>query len=260
MNKQNEAQFERYISAINAALDTALPERDMPQKRLLDAMRYSLFPGGKRLRPVILLEFCRMCGGNWEDALPFACALEMIHTYSLIHDDLPCMDDDDTRRGKPANHIVYGEATALLAGSALLSAAFETMLCSGVNGAFEAARIIAEASGLHGIAGGQELDLRREAATDVIHQLKTAAMFVAAAEAGCVLAGATERRADAAAFGMSFGLGFQYADDVSDGDESCRCLATQFFTEALGHLEAFSGNELMKSLTESLIYIGAEGR
>lgn len=252
MNKQNEAQFERYLSAIDAALDTALPERDMPQKRLLDAMRYSLFPGGKRLRPVMLLEFCRMCGGNWEDALPFACALEMIHTYSLIHDDLPCMDDDDMRRGKPANHIVYGEATALLAGSALLSAAFETMLQSGVRGAFEASRIIAKASGLHGIAGGQELDLRGDAATDVIHRLKTAAMFTAAAEAGCVLAGAVDKRPEAAAFGLSFGLGFQYADDVQDGDESCRDLATQHLTEALNKLSAFRETRLMAYVIEKL--------
>ncbi len=260
MNKQSEAQFEQYTSAIDAALDTALPERDMPQKRLVDAMRYSLFPGGKRLRPVMLLEFCRMCGGNWKDALPFACALEMIHTYSLIHDDLPCMDDDDMRRGKPANHIVYGEATALLAGSALLSAAFETMLQSGVRGAFEAARIIAEASGLHGIAGGQELDLRGDAATDVIHRLKTAAMFTAAAEAGCVLACAVDKRSDAAAFGLSFGSGFQYADDVQDGDESCRDLALQHFAEALERLEAFQQNEFIKSLTESLMNKGAEIR
>jgi geranylgeranyl diphosphate synthase type II len=247
-------RLDQYIAAVDSALDAALPDRDIPQKKLLDAMRYSLFTGGKRLRPVMLLEFCRICGGDWRDALPFACALEMIHTYSLIHDDLPSMDNDDTRRGKPTAHIVYGEATALLAGSALLSAAFETMLRSAVPGAAEAALVIANASGLYGIAGGQELDLRREAETEVIHRLKTAAMFIAAAEAGCVLAGAPDKRAAAAAFGSSFGLGFQYADDCQDsgGDAAYRAEALRWFGQAKSALDAFRDTELLLWMTGKL--------
>jgi geranylgeranyl diphosphate synthase type II len=246
--------LEEYIAAVDDALNKYLPVREIPQKRLLDAMRYSLFTGGKRLRPVMLLEFCRMCGGVWTDALPFACALEMIHTYSLIHDDLPCMDNDDTRRGKPASHIVYGEATALLAGSALLSAAFEVMLGSNAPGAFEAARIIASASGLDGIAGGQELDLRREGEESVIHRFKTAAIFIAASEAGCILAGAEDKRAVAVDFGLRFGLGFQYADDYADsgGIHAHRINAELCFEEALLCLESFPDHTLIASLIASL--------
>jgi geranylgeranyl diphosphate synthase type II len=211
-----------YTEAIESALEALLPEKDIPQKKLLEAMRYSLLGGGKRLRPVILLDFCRMCGGDWKDALPFACALEMIHVYSLIHDDLPCMDNDGVRRGKPACHIAYGETTALLAGSALLSLAFEAMLdVKGIPAerTHRAARILARASGLYGIAGGQELDLcpDKKFYKATVYRLKTSAMFIAAAEAGCVLAGAAWALEDAASrFGEAFGMGFQYADDYND--------------------------------------------
>ena len=112
-----------YVQAVESYLSELFTE-EVAQKTLLDAMRYSLLAGGKRIRPVLVLEFCRICGGDWEKALPYAAALEMIHTYSLIHDDLPCMDNDDYRRGRLTNHKVYGEATAVLAGDALLTAAF----------------------------------------------------------------------------------------------------------------------------------------
>ena len=117
-----------YVPAVEAALADYLPEESCLQSKLLRAMRYSLLAGGKRIRPALLLEFCGLCGGDQEAALPFAAALEMIHTYSLIHDDLPCMDDDGLRRGKPSNHVVFGEARALLAGDELQTLAFETML------------------------------------------------------------------------------------------------------------------------------------
>ena len=117
-------QIAQYRAAIEAFLQAQFCQ-DLPQKRLFDAMRYSLLAGGKRIRPVLTLEFCRICGGDWQSAIPFACALEMIHTYSLIHDDLPCMDNDDYRRGRLTNHKVFGEALAVLAGDGLLTAAFE---------------------------------------------------------------------------------------------------------------------------------------
>ena len=120
--------LERYAALIDPALERYLPEENNRQKLIFEACRYSLLAGGKRIRPMLLLEFYRLCGGNPEDALPFACGLEMIHTYSLIHDDLPCMDDDDFRRGRPSNHKVYGYANAVLAGDGLLNRAFEVML------------------------------------------------------------------------------------------------------------------------------------
>ena len=253
-------QYKIYTDAIEEFLDAALPQTDMPQRKLLDAMRYSLLDGGKRLRPVILLDFCRMCGGEWKDALPFACALEMVHTYSLIHDDLPCMDNDETRRGKPANHIRFGEATALLAGSALLSAAFETMLRPHPNlkrkRAMNAAYIIARASGLHGIAGGQELDLHRNLSIDLteIHSRKTAAMFIAAASAGCNLAGADRRQVESAIrFGRAFGMGFQYADDFADKEaESCE-RAQRYYLEALTYLKGFEHTDFLDELITKMI-------
>jgi geranylgeranyl diphosphate synthase type II len=250
------SRLNEYTEAIEAALETYLPEKDIPQKKLLEAMRYSLLGGGKRLRPVILLDFCRMCGGDWRQALPFACALEMIHVYSLIHDDLPCMDNDDMRRGKPANHIAFGETTALLAGSALLSAAFETMLNVKnvpMERAYRAAAIIAKASGLYGIAGGQEIDLCREIKfyKATIYRLKTSAMFIAAAEAGSVIAGAPWESEEAAfTFGEAFGMGFQYADDYADGDcgDEIRRAALANFQDALDSLKKFEDASFMKEL------------
>lgn len=266
-----EQRMEEYINTIDEALDRFLPDIDMPQKKLLDAMRYSLFSGGKRLRPVMLMEFCRISGGDPADAVPFACALEMIHTYSLIHDDLPCMDNDDTRRGKPTCHIVYGEATALLAGSALLSAAFEIMLAHtrGLSEAkvLQASHIIARASGLHGIAGGQELDLfHANLSTDVvrtIHERKTARMFAAAAVTGCIAADAAPEQTEAAAaFGNLFGLGFQLADDFADaaggdvcllGANASREAAKISLNEALERLAAFRDPDLLIWLTNRLL-------
>jgi geranylgeranyl diphosphate synthase type II len=202
---------------------TGIPEK------LREAMRYSLMAGGKRLRPVLVLAAAEMFGAPAERVMPAACALEMIHTYSLIHDDLPCMDDDDLRRGRPTNHKVYGDAVATLAGDALLTMAFELLgrqaQAPGVTPA-NAARAVAEvacAAGAAGMVGGQVLDLEwegRDASAEQlkqIHRLKTGALFRASLRAGAILAGAAE--ADLALldeYAEHFGLAFQIQDDVLD--------------------------------------------
>jgi geranylgeranyl diphosphate synthase type II len=199
---------------------------------LYDAMRYSLLAGGKRIRPILVLETCRMCGGDPAEAMPFACAIEMIHTYSLIHDDLPCMDDDDYRRGRLTNHKVYGEATAVLAGDGLLTAAFGVMLAPerqtlGLR-AMTAAGVLARAAGEDGMVAGQILDLAGEGKKlsleeiEAIDVRKTGALLMAACEMGCVLAGGAENQREAVrAYARQLGLAFQIRDDMLDviGDQ-----------------------------------------
>ena len=200
---------------------------------LYDAMLYSLLAGGKRLRPVLALETCRMCGGDVNTALPFACAVEMIHTYSLIHDDLPCMDDDDLRRGRPTNHKVYGEATAVLAGDALLTAAFETIAehgtSLGADKALAASACLGRAAGARGMVGGQALDMAGEghslslSEVEELQRLKTGALISAAAEIGCIVAGGgAQERAAVRRYAELLGLAFQIRDDMLDveGDEA----------------------------------------
>ena len=185
-------------------------------------MRYSLLAGGKRVRPVLALAFCQMLGGEPAEALPLACALELVHTYSLIHDDLPCMDDDDMRRGRPTCHTVYGEATAVLAGDALLAEAFRMIAeAPGLSceQKTEAVGILARACGGDGMVAGQLLDVEQIAANEdelrLLCRLKTGAMIQAAAELGCVAVGASpETRPVAAAYGGHIGLAFQVRDDM----------------------------------------------
>lgn len=218
-----------YVNAVEKRLKKYVPEENLRQADLFRAMRYSLLAGGKRLRPVLLLEFCRLCGGDPEAALSFACAVEMIHTYSLIHDDLPCMDNDDMRRGKPSNHMVFGEAQALLAGDALLTLAFETMLSPesvgavGAERAAKAAGELAKAAGAFGMVGGQIIDLQSEGkavTADTLIQMdecKTGALICAASKMGCILAGADEKRTTAAGgYAKAIGLAFQIRDDILD--------------------------------------------
>ncbi|MEG1857575.1 MAG: polyprenyl synthetase family protein, partial [Pseudoflavonifractor sp.] len=206
---------------------TALFAHREPKADLYDAMLYSLLAGGKRIRPVMTLEVCRMCGGDVECALPFACAVEMVHTYSLIHDDLPCMDDDDLRRGRPTNHRVYGEATAVLAGDALLTAAFETIAEHGTNLPAErvlcACACLGRAAGARGMVGGQVLDMAGEgralASSEVeeLQKLKTGALISAAAEMGCIIAGGDEAARKAVrSYAERLGLAFQIRDDMLD--------------------------------------------
>ena len=157
-------ETEEYKALADAALNTYFADTTVSYHRLLEAMHYSLTAGGKRLRPVLVLAFCAACGGDVRAALPVACAVEMVHTYSLIHDDLPCMDNDDLRRGKPTNHVVYGECTATLAGDALQAEAFHTILSTELPADVraECARLLAEAAGENGICGGQQLDMEGE--------------------------------------------------------------------------------------------------
>ena len=205
----------------------------VPHADLYDAMNYSLLAGGKRIRPILTLECCRLCGGTDVHALSLACAVEMVHTYSLIHDDLPCMDNDELRRGKPTNHMVYGEATAVLAGDGLLTTAFETALGAGAylpaERVLEALEVLAAAAGPAGMVGGQALDMAGEGRaltlTDVeeLQKLKTGALITAAAELGVIAAGGKETERDAVrTYAQKLGLAFQIRDDILDvtGDEN----------------------------------------
>lgn len=214
-----------YKELIDSELSKYFCGDNMPQKGLFDSMKYSLTAGGKRIRPILVLEFCRMSGGDVNKALPVACAIEMLHTYSLIHDDLPCMDDDDLRRGKPTNHVVFGECTAVLAGDALQAEAFGTILRSGLSAEARAscAEILADAVGADGMCGGQFLDMigenkqLTEAELDEINTRKTGALLTAACRMGVAAAGGNEEQLEAAAmFGAAIGAAFQIRDDMLD--------------------------------------------
>lgn len=234
-------RFENYVSLINDNLTAYLPPKNNLQKSIVDAMEYSLTIGGKRIRPILILEFCRVCGGDINKALPFACAVEMVHTYSLIHDDLPCMDNDDLRRGHPTSHIVYGEAIALLAGDALLTRAFEIILSDdtvnmvGKDATLKAAACLSQSIGVLGMVGGQVIDIESEnknknknISEDILnemHCLKTGALIVAAAKIGCILAGANENQMNAAAsYAANIGLAFQIVDDILDATSTAEKL------------------------------------
>ena len=219
-----EKEYERLLSLVNDALDSCF-NQSCEQGELLEAMRYSLLAGGKRIRPVLLLAFCRASGGREEDAVSAACGIEMLHTYSLIHDDLPCMDDDDLRRGMPTCHKVYGETNAVLAGDALQSAAFYYVLSSPVSPrqCAEMGMTLAEASGERGMCAGQYLDTRKENAVveesdlTLIHAMKTGALLKAACVMGVQCAGGSDRQLRAAAgYAEHLGLAFQIMDDVLD--------------------------------------------
>ena len=239
------ADQEQVEQALQALFRDAVPRAD-----LYDAMNYSLLAGGKRLRPVLVLECCRLCGGQAEDALPLACAVEMIHTYSLIHDDLPCMDNDDLRRGKPTSHRVYGEATAMLAGDGLLTAAFETVACAAARlsatQVVEAVEVLARAAGPAGMVGGQALDLAGEGYAlsreelEQIHDLKTGAMMTAAAELGCIAAGASqEERKAVRGFAQNLGLAFQIRDDMLDVEGDGAALGKPIGSDAANEKNTF---------------------
>ena len=201
------------------------PQEPVAQERLLQAMRYSLLAGGKRVRPVLVLAFCAACGGEPEKALPVALAVEMLHTYSLIHDDLPCMDNDELRRGKPTNHVVFGECTATLAGDALQAEAFGTILRCELPAEVRAdcAEALAAAAGVDGICGGQELDMEGNGKTLSEDQLidlqsrKTGSLLSAACLMGAIVGGADEKQREAAqVYGAAIGAAFQIRDDMLD--------------------------------------------
>jgi len=259
-----------------------------PQKKLFEAMEYSLLAGGKRLRPVFAFEFCRICGADWKKAAPFAVAIEMIHTYSLIHDDLPCMDDDDYRRGRLTNHKVFGEAMAVLAGDALLTDAFAVASTARLEGGAmaEAIGVLAECAGSLGMVGGQVLDIMSEERTlseqEVldIQTRKTGALINAACVLGVLAAAGTEEQmAAAGGFAGALGLAFQIRDDMLDvigtqeemgkgvgtdarkntfvrlhGLDKCEELVQKYTDTAIGMLSGFEDTgymiELAKSLTQ----------
>ncbi|MBQ3157187.1 MAG: polyprenyl synthetase family protein [Clostridia bacterium] len=219
--------YAEYLTMVEGALSAQLASLGEIPQQLFEAMDYSLSAGGKRLRPVLLLAACDTLGGSLEEALPFACALEMIHTYSLIHDDLPAMDNDDLRRGRPTNHKVYGEGMAILAGDGLLSAAMELMLRAAVRlgdlRGVRAAEAIARRAGVCGMVAGQVMDVTGEGSeptaekVDYIHRHKTADLLTAPIEAGFILAGAdTVTVAAGCEFGLQLGLAFQMVDDLLD--------------------------------------------
>lgn len=211
------------IKVIDVSLDALLPEIQNPQSVIYNSMRYSVFAGGKRLRPILMWEIARLFGKEWEDVRLFACALEMIHTYSLIHDDLPAMDNDDLRRGIPTNHIKFGEDIAILAGDALLNKAFETAVVSENENALKALNILAKSSGTEGMIGGQVVDLKSEGkdieidTLQYIHSLKTGALIRCACTVGAVLAGADKVSVEAIdEYAKNLGIAFQIRDDILD--------------------------------------------
>ena len=215
------------LSALKARVEAELAgllSAGTPYQKLTEAMGYSLLAGGKRLRPILTLKFCEAAGGDSSAAMPLALAVEMIHTYSLIHDDLPCMDDDGLRRGKPTCHVVYGEGRATVAGDALQAAAFETALSAPIppERAVRAAKYLAVCAGAAGMCGGQELDTagdsdRSLAGLTYINDLKTGALIRAACALGVIAAGGTEEELAAAeGYGLHLARAFQIRDDILD--------------------------------------------
>ena len=277
-----------YQAFIEEYLRNIYPEfYNEPQKALFEAMEYSLLAGGKRLRPILVLEFCRMCGGDWKNAAPLAAAVEMIHTYSLIHDDLPSMDNDDFRRGRPTNHKVYGEAMAILAGDALLTDAFlmasSTKLPNPQDMGF-AIGVLAQGAGSLGMVGGQVLDIQAEhrelTEQEVIdiQSRKTGALINDACVLGVIAGGGSDEQIQAAAsFAGLLGLAFQIRDDMLDvigtaeemgkgvgtdaqkntfvrlyGLEKCEELVQKYTNTAIEMLDAFDDREFMVALARSL--------
>lgn len=290
-SERSKVHFEELAAMINAELERLkenAAKNDYCKKSIVEAMWYSLSAGGKRIRPVLMLEFCRICGGNVKEVLPSACALEMIHTFSLIHDDLPCMDDDDLRRGKPSCHKAYSEAEALLAGDALLNLAYEIISSSDLPAETKIA-VISELSrdvGINGMIGGQVIDTSYggEMTGDMLlemYGMKTGALLKAACKIGCIAADADEAKLKAAEnYAEKLGLVFQIKDDILDvsGDENLlgkpigsdresgkttyvsvygleesRKTAEKLTKEALSELDKFGDNEFLKELTMFLL-------
>lgn len=284
----SDARFQEYRDYIEKYLaDYFTQLEEEPQKQLFEAMKYSLLAGGKRIRPILTFEFCRLSGGIWETAAPFAGAIEMIHTYSLIHDDLPCMDNDDYRRGRLTNHKVYGETMALLAGDALLTDAFGLAASAKLPRAGDmglAIQVLANNAGSLGMVGGQVLDTmseQRECTEQEVLDIqsrKTGALINAACVLGAIAGGASQPQIEAAAgFAACLGLAFQIRDDMLDvigsagelgkatgmdgqkntfvrlyGLEKCEELVQKYTQEAIWHLDQFSDTADLIALAESL--------
>lgn len=238
MKMGNDINLKTFVSdhrkRIDKALNSFLPKSTVRPKTLHKSMRYSLFAGGKRLRPVLCLAASEACGGDFANAIPAACAVECIHTYSLIHDDLPCMDDDDMRRGKPTNHKVFGESVAVLAGDALLTLAFEIISSTKPNKKYNNGDMVKElaiTSGSKHLVGGQVLDLEGEneeinsRTLQFIHSSKTAALLTSSLKLGAMSVGASQKKLSSLEeFGQCTGLAFQVIDDILDVTQSSETL------------------------------------
>lgn len=282
-----QLRYDTYRGAVEAYLDGLFAGASKaPYGRLQEAMRYSLLSGGKRVRPVLTLAFCDLAGGQWRQALPFACALELVHTYSLIHDDLPCMDDDDLRRGRPTCHKVYGETMAVLAGDALQAEAFRLIASAPLppERRADASLLLANACGGDGMVAGQVLDVDHLAVSEadlrLLHSLKTGAMIRAAAQLGCVAAGSgAELLQRAGWYAERLGLAFQVRDDVLDvvadqgelgkpvgsdraegkrtfvdllGLDACQALVAEETAQAKAALEDLPGSGFLLALADHL--------
>lgn len=286
MNDWN-GRSQEYRAFTDAYLSRFFDYDSEPQKVLFEAMRYSLLAGGKRLRPILVYDFCRMTGGNWQEAADFAAAIEMIHTYSLIHDDLPCMDNDDYRRGKPTNHKIYGEAMAVLAGDGLLTAAFSTLAKSSFSDKqrIDAVSVLSNCAGQIGMVGGQALDMMSETRICTeqevldIQSRKTGALIKAACCLGVIAGNGTDDQLVAAGvFAEHLGLAFQIRDDILDvigssnelgksigtdgvkntfvrlyGLKKCNLLVAEHSRKAKEALSVFQDNAYMLWLTDSLV-------
>ena len=286
MTPMHKERMGLYVAQVEDYLQQCLVYPNEPQQRLFEAMRYSLLAGGKRLRPMLVLEFCRLCGGDVQKALPFAAAVEMIHTYSLIHDDLPCMDDDDFRRGNPTNHKVFGEAIAVLAGDGLLTSAFSQISSANLDWEIKghAVEVLARCAGEIGMVGGQVLDImseERQCTEDevlAIQSRKTGALIRAACVLGVLAGGGTEQQLHSAeVFADNLGLAFQIRDDMLDvigtaesmgksvgsdaekntfvqlyGIEKCEALVAQYTNTAVRALSVFRTNAFLTDLAQEL--------
>ena len=284
-----EVQLDQYINRINRFLAEYLVPSDCKQQSVLEAMAYSVEAGGKRIRPVLTLELCRLCGGDTEKALPFAAAVELVHSYSLIHDDLPCMDNDDFRRGKPSCHKAFGEATALLAGDGLLTEAFRLLTQAELpaDRIVKAVAKLSDYAGVYGMIGGQVIDLESEGkridakTLELTYRLKTAALLQTACELGCIAAGAGEEKLAAAhIYAEKLGIAFQIVDDILDvegdsetlgkpvgsdaendkrtyvalfGLERAREDAREYAGAAMACLDTFGEHEFLTALTNMLL-------
>jgi geranylgeranyl diphosphate synthase type II len=261
-------QLKRDQQLIEAALKEYFTQ-PVPYASLYEAMRYSLLAGGKRIRPVLVLESCAACGGRAEEAMAYACALEMVHTYSLIHDDLPCMDNDDLRRGKPTCHKVYGEDMATLAGDGLLTAAFGVITGDGVPATqspsqrLAAARALAQAAGEDGMVAGQVLDLQWEQNPNLtqqeleqVHSRKTGALLRCACKLGHIAAGGDEAQGEALdRYATALGLAFQIRDDILDVTSTAQELGKPIGSDAENGKTTFVtllGLEESQALVEKL--------
>lgn len=287
MKLSTDVQSTVYRDHIEAYLhDKCCVYNDQPQQILFDAMRYSLLAGGKRIRPILVMDFCRMCGGQWQNAVSFAAAVEMIHTYSLIHDDLPCMDDDNYRRGRLTNHKVFGEAIAVLSGDALLTTAFTQLSHAPFDAdtRIKAVSVLSECAGELGMVGGQILDMQSEERLCTeqevidIQSRKTGALIKSACMLGVLAGGGNDDQLLAASdFAEHLGLAFQIRDDMLDvignqdilgkavgvdsakntfvrlyGLEKCDELVKHHTNIALDALKAFSDTQYMRELAVSL--------